>query len=216
MSKPVYLFALFVFVVLPAVSQTVIKGHHLGETPEQFLQADSEIRKNLADCHAEEPKPITQDQVRAMSKAEIQALQLDQIYNPSRKQLEEMASKGQLFTKDTRYSEQKAYCEMLVNSLEKGSPIPFFGEILFPDVKLPRTLWFFGGGHLLEIVGTFRAQTSPMSNPILPNVSARHRQNHILPYSTAMERRGTIRSPHGSPLSYTANCSMTRIRPTRS
>jgi hypothetical protein len=156
MCKPVFASLLFASLAVHAISQTAIKGHHLGETPEQFLQADPEIRKNLAECHAGEPKPITQDEVHAMSKAQLQALQLEQTYNPSRKQLEAMASNGQLFTLDTRYPQQKAYCDSLVNALEKGSQIPFFGDIQFSEINLPRTLWFFGGGTLMEIVVDFK------------------------------------------------------------
>jgi hypothetical protein len=108
MRKLVYLSALCVSVVLPAVSQTVVKGHHLGETVQEFLQADPNIQAQLASCHASEPKPITVEQARKM---------------PDHKQAEKLAEQGKLFTADTRTTEELYYCYHLVGALENRQPV---------------------------------------------------------------------------------------------
>jgi hypothetical protein len=150
MKKSAVNLAIFVALGSLHAQMVTIKGHHLGETVSEFIQSDIHIRQNLTECHAGEPKAITSDQVQAMNHQQIYDLGL-LLGGPSKKELEKLAAAGKLFTEDSRFPAQKAYCQGLVNALEKGDEKPFFAEILFPDSHLPTVLWAFEAGRLSEV-----------------------------------------------------------------
>jgi DNA-binding transcriptional regulator YiaG len=68
------LILLLVLAASPAFSQTVFMGHHIGESVPQFLAAEPGLQSNMDSCRAAEPKPMTPEQIHALSKQDANAL----------------------------------------------------------------------------------------------------------------------------------------------
>ena len=143
MYKPVLVSMVLTLTVAHAVSQTVIKGHHIGETVQEFLQASPDMKDQLATCHSGEPKPITPEQVHALSNDQVYVLSLDYQAGLNRKQLEQMARDGKLFTKDERGFVVLNFCKFVVDVLEKGIAGPITQT---PYSSTP--MWGFTDGRL--------------------------------------------------------------------
>ena len=143
MYKPVLVSMVLAFMVAHAASQTVIKGHHVGETVQEFLQASPDMKDQLATCHSGEPKPITPEQVHALSNDQVYVLSLDHQAGLNRKQLEQMARDGKLFTKDERGFVVLNFCKFVVDVLEKGIAGPITQT---PYSSTP--MWGFTDGRL--------------------------------------------------------------------
>lgn len=134
------------------IAQTLIKGHRVGETIEEFLQTAPAIQTQLATCHTSKPRPLTPDEVSKMSQIQVQLLAVGLPGFPNRKGLIKLAQQGTLMSVDARTAREKTECQMLVDALENGSKLPFTSDY-------NRTFWFFSDRKLVEIMLSLQVGT---------------------------------------------------------
>jgi len=148
----------------PAWSQTAIMGHHVGETAQQFLAAESGMLSKLEACRRDEPKPLTQEQIHALSKQDAYALgqQVFTTYGtaasaryslkwaPNHHQLETLVAQGMTVTLDKRMPEVIATCRAVL-ALTASPAISTITVSSEPGTKPYPVKWSFGDGRLLQI-----------------------------------------------------------------
>lgn len=148
----------------PASSQTVIMGHHLGETVQQFLAAEPAMQSQLEPCRQNEPKPLTPEQIHALSKQDAYALG-EQVFNtyslspdnrfpmkwaPKRDQLENFARQGMVIKIDKRMPDVIATCHAVLALDAPPSATPIIVHSL-PNARPRPVTWHFKNGQLYQI-----------------------------------------------------------------
>jgi hypothetical protein len=155
---------LTVIAACPAFSQTVIMGHHIGETVPQFLAVEPGLQSRIDTCRASEPKPMTPDQIHALSKQDANAL-AEQVFAanqlspdsrfpmkwvPKRGQLEDFARQGMVIAIDKRMPDVIATCHSLLSLTAPPSSTPVLVKSLPGSRPRPIT-WRFKNGALFQI-----------------------------------------------------------------
>jgi hypothetical protein len=162
--KPYPLLWLAMVAPYPAWSQTAIMGHHVGETTQQFLAAEPVMLNKLEACRREEPKPLTPEQIHALSKQDAYALgqQVFTTYGtaasaryslkwaPNRHQLETLVAQGMIVTLDKRMPGVVATCRAVL-ALTASPAISTITASSEPGTKPYPVKWSFGDGRLLQI-----------------------------------------------------------------
>ena len=118
--KVIAIYALLLVLLPAAPSQTVIKGHHMGETVEDFLQIEPDIKSELGSCHAGEPRPMTVEEASKLSNNQVLTMSLRDPSVSSKKKVQQLAKEGKLLTEDQRTPSEKGFCDKLISVLEKG------------------------------------------------------------------------------------------------
>lgn len=155
---------LSVLAACPAFSQTVIMGHHIGETTPQFLAAEPGLQSKIDSCRASEPKPMTPEQIHALSKQDANAL-AEQVFAanqlspdsrfrmkwvPKRGQLEDFARQGMVIAIDKRMPDVIATCHSLLALTAPPSSTPVLIKSL-PNSRPRPVTWHFKNGTLSQI-----------------------------------------------------------------
>ncbi len=144
--------ALLLIASLSPTAQTVIKGHHLGESASEFLDADKAVRDQIHQCHVDAPQPLSPEQIKALSDADVVQLSLGFTDFPNRKKLMQRAAAGNVLSPDHRYSGQKVFCEAAIKVLEQGGSGIFLSDVYFENSARPLLQYGFWKGGLAEIV----------------------------------------------------------------
>ncbi|WP_263408596.1 hypothetical protein [Terriglobus tenax] len=150
----------------PAFSQTAIMGHHLGESIPQFLAEEPGLQSRIEPCRASEPKPLTPEQIRALSKQDAYAVG-EQVFAtvlnssdtnfrvklkrlPSRGELEDLAKQGMPIVNDKRMPDVIATCHSLIAL--SGSPTPTALIVRsLPNTRPHPVTWHFKDSVLSQI-----------------------------------------------------------------
>ena len=155
---------LFSAVAVPALpAQTMIKGHHIGETPAEFLQAAPDLASRLRQCQEEmQPRTISPETLKRMSSSEKAMLSMELPGNPTSKVMMEWATNGTLTFPNVRAD--KEFCTLIEDVFEQGSNKPFsadydpgpgatgaLGAAMAAAAEHTSTLWRFEGGKLAYI-----------------------------------------------------------------
>ncbi len=150
----------------PALSQTVIMGHHIGESVSQFLDAEPDLQGMIGSCRASEPKPMTPEQIHALSKQDVHVIG-EQVYAavlnspgtrfrvklerlPSRGELEDLAKQGMPIFIDKRMPDMVAACDSLLALTATASSSPVLVQSL-PNSRPRPITWHFKNGALFQI-----------------------------------------------------------------
>lgn len=157
---------LLVLAACPAFSQTVIMGHHLGESVSQFLAAEPGLQGMIDSCRVSEPKPMTPEQIHALSKHDVEALgaqvfatvlnspdakfQVKLKRLPTRGELEDLAKQGMPIVIDKRMPDVIATCHSLLE-LSASSPSSSVAVQSLPHTHPRPVIWHFTNGTLSEI-----------------------------------------------------------------
>jgi hypothetical protein len=151
-------------VSFPGLSQTVIMGHHLGETVPQFLAQEPALASRIDGCKATEPKPMTPEQIHELSKQDAYALG-QQIFTlasqspdakfpvkrlPNRGQLEDLSRQGMVIAIDKRMPDVIATCHSLLALTAPPSSDPILIQSL-PNTRPRPVKWRFNNGALSQI-----------------------------------------------------------------
>lgn len=167
MRYPLHRFALPLFLAAcPALSQTIIMGHHLRENVAQFLAAEPGLKERITACQSSAPKPLTADQIRALSKYDVQELasqvftqlldspstqyQISSKHLPNRHKLEELSREGMPLFLDKRMPDEIATCNALLALTTTTSSSSVAIQSLPNSHPYPVT-WQFQNGLLSEI-----------------------------------------------------------------
>jgi hypothetical protein len=175
----------------PAFSQPVLMGHQLGESVSHFLAAEPGLQSRIDSCRASQPKPMTPEQIHALSKHDVEAL-AHQVYAdvlsspntkfhlklkrlPNRDELEDLARQGMPIVIDKRVPDEIATCDSVLALVASASSSPVRIESL-PNSRPHPVTWLFENGVLVEIdidfhgadfselVNDFTAKTGVPSN----------------------------------------------------
>ena len=150
----------------PAFSQPVLMGHQLGETVSHFLAAEPGLQSRMDTCRASEPKPMTPEQIHALSKHDVEAL-AHQVYAdvlsspdtkfhlklkrmPNRDELEDLSKQGMPIVIDKRVPDEIATCHSVLALIAPASSSPVRIESL-PNSRPHPIIWQFENGVLVEI-----------------------------------------------------------------
>ena len=158
----------------PALSQTVIMGHHLGEGIPQFLAEEPGLQSRIEPCRVSEPKPLTPEQIRALSKQDAYAVGEQVFANvlnssdtnfrvkltrpPSRGELEDLAKQGMPIVIDRRMPDVIATCHSLIALSGSPSPTALLIRSL-PNTRPHPVTWHFKDGTLSRIDIDFHGAT---------------------------------------------------------
>jgi hypothetical protein len=149
--------------------QPLIMGHRVGETVLQFLEAEPHMQGQLESCRRDAPKPLTPQQIDALSKEDAYVLS-QQVYTtyavspsahfpfkkpPSRGQMAGLARQGWLLVLDRRMPDVIASCTAVIQLNAPASIVPFVVRSDRDARPYPMT-WRFQSGTLLQIDIDFR------------------------------------------------------------
>jgi hypothetical protein len=149
----------------PAFSQTVIMGHHIGENVSQFLAAEPALQSRVDSCRESEPKPLTPEQIHALSKYDVHML-AERVFTtvlnapdtqfriklkrlPNRGELEDLAKQGMPIVIDKRMPDVIATCTSLL-ALTAASRSPLLIQSI-PNTRPHPVTWHFTNGTLSQI-----------------------------------------------------------------
>jgi hypothetical protein len=182
-----------VLLTCPAFSQTVIMGHHLGESIPQFLAEEPGLQSRIESCRASEPKPLTPEQIRALSKQDAYAVG-EQVFAtvlnssdtnfkvklkrlPNRSELEDLAKQGMPIVNDKRMPDVIATCHSLIAL--SGSPTPMALIVRsLPNTRPRPVTWHFKDGALSQIDIDFHGATfSEVASDISSKLQAKPDEN---------------------------------------
>jgi len=158
----------------PAFSQTAVMGHHLGEGIPQFLAEEPGLQSRIEPCRVSEPKPLTPEQIRALSKQDAYAVG-EQVFAtvlnssdtnfrvklkrlPSRGELEDLAKQGMPIVIDRRMPDVIATCHSLIALSGSPSPTVLIVRSL-PNTRPRPVTWHFKDGALSQIDIDFHGAT---------------------------------------------------------
>src|ERR1700748_334933 len=147
-----------VLTACPAFSQTVIMGHHIGESVSQFLAAEPALQARIDSCRESEPKPLTPEQIHALSKQDVHAL-AEQVFTtvlnspgtkfrielkrlPNRRELADLAKQGMPIFMDKRMPDVIATCHSLVELSESPRSSAVLVQSL-PNTRPHPVTWHF-------------------------------------------------------------------------
>ncbi len=187
----------FLFVVMivafPAFSQPVLMGHQLGENVSHFFAAEPGLQSRLDACRASEPKPMTPEQIHALSKHDIEAL-AHQVYAdvlsspdtkfhlklkrlPNRDDLEDLSRQGMPIVIDKRMPDEIATCHSVLALIAPASSSSILIESL-PNSRPHPVTWHFENGVLAEIDIDFHgADFSEVVNDFTAKTGVRPNEN---------------------------------------
>jgi hypothetical protein len=177
----------------PALSQTVIMGHHIGETVPQFLAAEPGLQSRIDSCRSTEPKPMTPEQIHALSKHDVEALSqqvFEAVVNspdtkyrvklkrlPNRGDLEDLAKQGMPIVNDKRMPDVIAACHSLLALTAPASSSPVLVQSL-PNSRPRPITWHFKNGTLFQIdIDFHRADFSEVANDLTAKTGVRPNEN---------------------------------------
>lgn len=190
--KPSKLFlAIFCMGSASALAQTVIMGHHLGETVQQFLAKEPGLSSRIDECRQSEPRPLTPDQIHALSKEDAFALGR-QVFSqasqspdspfqfhsvPNKGQLEDLARRGVVIEFDKRMPDVIDTCHSLLAITAPSKSIPVLVHSL-PHTRPRPIVWHFFNGFLMQIDIDFHgADFGEVENDLTSKTGARPNEN---------------------------------------
>lgn len=147
-----------------AVAQTVIMGHHVGETVQEFLAAEPSLQGRINECRQSEPSPLTPDQIHALSKGDAYILG-QQVFSreaqspgspfqmhsvPNKGQLESLARQGMVIALDKRMPDVIDTCHSLLAITAHSKSTPVLVHSL-PHTRPRPITWHFFNGFLMQI-----------------------------------------------------------------
>lgn len=155
-----------VLAACPAFSQTVLMGHHIGESVSQFLAVEPDLYSKIDSCRVSEPKPMSPEQIHALSKQDAYALG-QQVFatvlsspdtkfrvklkrSPNREELEDLARQGMPILIDKRMPDVIANCHSLLSLTAPASSSPVLIQSL-PNSRPRPIVWHFRNGSLFQI-----------------------------------------------------------------
>ena len=152
--------------VCPAFSQTVFMGHHIGESASQFFAAEPGLESRVDSCRVSEPKPMTAEQIHALSKQDAYALgqqvfatvlsSPDTKYRvkwkrpPNRDELEDLAKQGMPIVIDKRMPDVTSLCHSLLSLATSASSSPVVIQSL-PNSRPRPIIWHFRNAALFQM-----------------------------------------------------------------
>ena len=143
------------------VAQTTIKGHHLGETAQDFLRTESEIAARLDSCVYHE-HVVTALEVNGMSEmrallvSTTTAMMLSLPNKPNRNELKALADDKKVITINEPNRMDGMLCFRLITALVTGGTKDLGAT---PTSESP--IWTFSGGKLVAMAVAFSGATFP-------------------------------------------------------
>ena len=134
-----------------SLGQTMIKGHRLGETAQQFLQIEPEIAARLDSCVHHEHIVLSVEidkmsDIKALLIATTTRMMLSLPNKPNRDELKGLADQQKVITIDEPDSMNRMFCYRLVTALATDGTTDFSAT---PTSETP--IWIFSGGKLVQL-----------------------------------------------------------------